>query len=153
MTAIPEGTDGVARRALPGVIRFFESLTAGSLAEIDRIYGERAAFRDPFSEVSGVLEIRRIYAHMFERLEAPRFVVLESMAQDDRAFIVWDMEFRFRGGAPSGPQRIHGATRLRFDADGRIADHRDYWDAAEELYAKLPVLGALMRWLRRRAAA
>ena len=35
--------------------------------------------------------------------------------------------------------------------DGRIRLHRDYWDAAEELYEKLPVLGHLMRWLRRRA--
>jgi len=29
--------------------------------------------------------------------------------------------------------------------------HRDYWDAAEELYEKLPVIGALMRWLKKRA--
>jgi len=29
--------------------------------------------------------------------------------------------------------------------------HRDYWDAAGELYAKLPLIGAVMRWLRRRA--
>jgi hypothetical protein len=27
----------------------------------------------------------------------------------------------------------------------------DYWDAAEELYEKLPVLGGLMRWLKRAA--
>jgi len=33
----------------------------------------------------------------------------------------------------------------------RVAVHRDYWDAAEELYEKLPVLGSLMRWLKRRA--
>ena len=31
--------------------------------------------------------------------------------------------------------------------------HRDYWDAAEELYEKLPLLGALMRWLKRRVNA
>lgn len=36
-------------------------------------------------------------------------------------------------------------------ADGRIAQHRDDWDAAEELYEKLPAIGALMRWLKRRA--
>jgi hypothetical protein len=30
--------------------------------------------------------------------------------------------------------------------------HRDYWDAAEELYEQLPGIGVLMRWLRRRAA-
>jgi hypothetical protein len=38
------------------------------------------------------------------------------------------------------------------DPQGLIVLHRDYWDAAEELYEKLPVVGALMRWLRRRAA-
>ena len=47
-------------------------------------------------------------------------------------------------------QRIHGATLLRFDADGRISEHRDYWDAAGELYAKLPLIGPLMRWLKHR---
>ena len=34
-----------------------------------------------------------------------------------------------------------------------MQEHRDYWDAAEELYEKLPVLGALMRLLRRKLAA
>jgi hypothetical protein len=38
-----------------------------------------------------------------------------------------------------------------FDAQGLVTLHRDYWDAAEELYEKLPVVGALMRWLKRRA--
>ena len=37
------------------------------------------------------------------------------------------------------------------DAQGQVTLHRDYWDAAEELYEKLPVVGALMRWLKKRA--
>jgi steroid Delta-isomerase len=45
------------------------------------------------------------------------------------------------------------ATHLRFAADGRIVYHRDYWDAAEEPYAKLPVLGAVVRALQRRGRA
>jgi hypothetical protein len=40
-----------------------------------------------------------------------------------------------------------------FDAQGLITLHRDYWDAAEELYEKLPVLGGLMRWLKKRAVS
>jgi hypothetical protein len=39
------------------------------------------------------------------------------------------------------------------DEAGRITVHRDYWDAAEELYEKLPLVGRLMRWLKRRANA
>ena len=46
---------------------------------------------------------------------------------------------------------MRGASHLRFAPDGRVADHRDYWDAAEELYEKLPVVGGVMRWLKRRA--
>ena len=48
-------------------------------------------------------------------------------------------------------QTIRGATHLRFAADGRVNLHRDYWDAAEELYEKLPVLGGVMRFLKQRA--
>jgi len=32
-----------------------------------------------------------------------------------------------------------------------VSLHRDYWDAAEELYEQIPVLGGFMRWLKRRA--
>ena len=40
---------------------------------------------------------------------------------------------------------------LVFNEQGLVTMHRDYWDAAEELYEKLPLLGGLMRWLKRRA--
>ena len=46
---------------------------------------------------------------------------------------------------------IRGASHLRYDAAGLVAFHRDYWDAAEELYEKLPLIGSLMRWLKKRA--
>ena len=50
-------------------------------------------------------------------------------------------------------RRVRGGSHLVFAADGRIEAHRDYWDAAEELYEKLPVLGTLLRWLRGRMSA
>jgi steroid delta-isomerase len=31
--------------------------------------------------------------------------------------------------------------------------HRDYWDAAEELYEKIPVLGSILRWLKSKLKA
>jgi hypothetical protein len=40
---------------------------------------------------------------------------------------------------------------MTFNEQSLIVEHRDYWDAAEELYEKIPVLGALMRWLKKRA--
>jgi hypothetical protein len=87
---------------------------------------------------------------MFEQVDAPRFVVTHSVLQDDQAFLTWDFLFRMRRFYDE-EQCIRGATHVRFASDGRVAYHRDYWDAAEELYEKLPVVGSLMRWLKTRA--
>ena len=48
-------------------------------------------------------------------------------------------------------QTVRGASHLVLNEQGLVTLHRDYWDAAEELYEKLPLVGSLMRWLKRRA--
>jgi hypothetical protein len=35
----------------------------------------------------------------------------------------------------------------------QLPEVSSYWDAAQELYENLPVLGDLMRWLRKSASA
>lgn len=133
-----------------GLVEFFEALQPRDLDRIGSLYAERALFKDPFNEVSGVDAIRRIFEHMFATLDEPRFEVHEILLQDAQCFLAWRFHFRLRGGRLE-PMTIRGASHVHFDPDGRVAMHRDYWDAAEELYEKLPLLGALMRWLRRRA--
>lgn len=137
---------------LERVRAFFESITPESAARIDEIYAPDAYFKDPFNEVRGVAEIRRIFEHMFAQLAEPRFVIRDTVAQGADAFLTWDFRFRLRRFRDT-EQVIHGASHLRFAPDGRVCFHRDYWDAAEELYEKLPFLGGLMRWLKRRAAS
>jgi hypothetical protein len=42
--------------------------------------------------------------------------------------------------------------RIAAHAAGLVILHRDYWDAAEELLQKLPIVGAPIRWLRKKFA-
>jgi steroid Delta-isomerase len=135
-----------------GVIDFFESLTPGSVPHFGRYYTDDCHFKDPFNEVRGLAEVQRIFRHMDVALREPRFVVTAAVAQGDQCFLTWDFRFRFRRYSDA-PQVVRGASHLVFAPDGRIAVHRDYWDAAEELYEKLPVVKVLMRWLKRRANA
>jgi steroid Delta-isomerase len=132
------------------VIDLFERLAPADLPRLAEVYHPQARFKDPFNDVQGVAEIQRIFGHMFSALESPRFVVRDAIVQGDQAFLTWDFTFRMRRLLRQ-PQCIHGGSHLHFAADGRVQVHRDYWDAAEELYEKLPLLGALMRWLKRRA--
>jgi steroid Delta-isomerase len=146
---------GPARHAdarLARVIDFYETLDPASLPRLPEVYGSDARFKDPFNDVQGIAAIQRVFEHMFSSLESPRFVVRTAVIEGDDAFLTWDFGFRLRRPGRSDALSIHGATHLSFGADGRVALHRDYWDAAEELYERLPVLGLLMRWLRRRAS-
>ncbi len=132
------------------VIDFFQSISVDSAQTLSLIYTDDVWFKDPFNEVQGIEKVGHIFTHMFEQVDMPRFVVTHSVLQDDQAFLTWDFLFRMRRFSDD-EQCIRGATHVRFAADGRVVYHRDYWDAAEELYEKLPVVGSLMRWLKTRA--
>ena len=132
-------------------VAFFEQLQPEDLPRLGRFYAADTRFKDPFNEVVGVEAVAGIFRHMFDTLDEPRFVVRDVIVQGDQAFLAWDFLFRMRR-FDRGGQCIRGASHLRFGPDGLITEHRDYWDAAEELYEKLPLVGGLMRWLKRRAA-
>ncbi len=132
------------------VVEAYENLQPGSLPVLMACYAEQARFQDPFNDVQGRPAIGRIFEHMFEALTEPRFEVHSSVTEGATAFLTWS--FHFRRSPAAAPMCIRGATQLEFDGAGLVTLHRDHWDAAAELYAQLPVLGALMRWLQRRFA-
>ncbi|WP_374661579.1 nuclear transport factor 2 family protein [Inhella sp.] len=134
---------------LDALRRFYENLSAADVARMGELYDAHAYFRDPFNEVHGLAKVQRIFAHMFESLETPRFEVREAFGAGDQAFLTWDFSFRVRGRS----LRIHGSSHLKFAPDGKVIYHRDYWDAAEELWEKLPLLGSVLRWLKKRLRA
>lgn len=138
---------------LERLVAYWEGLTPEAVARIAEVYAPDAYFRDPFNEARGLEALRRVFGHMYASLEDPRFRVIEAIGGGDAAVLLWDFEFRVRAWQPGKVRRIHGATHVRFAPDGRVAYHRDYWDAAGELYAQLPLVGPLARFLARRFSA
>lgn len=87
---------------------------------------------------------------MFQRLHEPRFVVHAVALQHDGAVLMWDFDYRLRDWQPQRERSIHGLSHVRFGDDGRLIEHRDYWDAAAQVYAQLPLFGSVLRWLQAR---
>ena len=134
-----------------GVVDFFETLSPQTLHALGSFYDAQARFKDPFNDVQGVAAIEKIFKHMFVGLISPRFVVTGRVVQGSQCFLTWEFRFCFRTFKQGIEQVILGASHLEFSRQGRVTLHRDYWDAAEELYEKLPLVGTLMRWLKKRA--
>jgi steroid delta-isomerase len=148
--------DTAQAQALARLADYFETMTPQSVGRIGDYYAPDARFKDPFNDVRGVPAIRQVFHHMFGQVGQPRFIVTDRIGGeggDGSAVLLWQFHFNARLGLRERPQCIQGASHLRFDGAGLVVLHRDYWDAAEELYAKLPLLGSLMRALARKLAA
>lgn len=147
MPTAPGGVEAAVQRT----VQFFEQLQPADLGQLGRHYAADAVFKDPFNEVRGLPAIEAIFRHMFVSLHEPHFIVTQRVVQGAQCFLTWDFVFRFQRFSPAQWQTVRGASHLVYDEQGLITLHRDYWDAAEELYEKLPVLGSVMRWLKQRA--
>ena len=134
---------------LDALIRFYHELSPESVARFSEFYSADAYFKDPFNEVRGIAPIQRIFSHMFKQVDEPRFVVTDQVVDANGAMLIWEFSFRVRLWGKGETQIMRGVSHLKFDAEGKVNFHRDYWDTGEELYMKLPAIGTLMRGLRR----
>lgn len=130
-------------------VELFENLTPQRLDELAPLLTDEVRFCDPFNDVRGVAAVQAILADMFARTEAPRFRVLHWCVDGQQGYIRW----HFSARVPLlGAWEVEGVSRLAFAPDGRIAEHLDYWDSGP-VYERVPLLGRLVRMIRRRLAA
>lgn len=128
------------------IAQWFQTLTPASLTRVEDIYASDTVFIDPFNHLKGLASVRAVYQHMFDTLEHPRFVVTTTVSNGHQAFMTWDFLFKCRGKA----QQISGCTQFEINDQGLIVLHRDYWDAAQQVYEKIPLLGSVLRMIRRK---
>ncbi len=134
---------------LQALIDWYQRIAPDNLDELARFYAEGARFVDPFNDVRGIAAIGNIFRHMFIQVEAPRFVVNERFISGTNVVLGWHFLFRSGGREMS----IDGLSRLIFNAEGLVIEHRDYWDASSQLYVHLPIVGGIFRFLVRRLSA
>ncbi|MFO0295804.1 MAG: nuclear transport factor 2 family protein [Rhodospirillales bacterium] len=129
--------------------RYFETLTRETLPDIAGLATPGMRFRDPFNDVRGIDDVVRLLGSMYAH-GTPRFEVLDRALGQSAGYILW--RFTNDPGGGRAPWIIVGMSEVHFAPDGRISEHIDHWDAGGQFYAHIPVLGWLIRLVRRRLA-
>ena len=131
------------------LVKFFESLDENTnLDKFKDIYATGVHFKDPFHEVYDVTAVYQIFQQMYNRLDSPRFKIIEYIREENVAYIKWRFIFRFKGEV--SVQTFVGVSRLCINKQAKISEHIDFWDAGEHIYEKLPVLGSFIRWIKKK---
>lgn len=131
---------------------FFETISPQTNIEgYKEFFCEESTFEDPFQKVKGVDAICNVFLHMYATLYKPKFEILEVIEQENIAYIQWN--FLFALDESKEMNSFVGLSRVEFRNDGKVISHVDYWDAAQHVYEKIPLLGTILRWIKRRIHA
>lgn len=132
---------------------WWEALTPESVTAGRALLAPGVRFKDPFQDIAGVDRVEAMLRHMFAAIEEPRFRTLDAALGTSAGYLRWRFTGQRRGAGPGTPGfAIEGMSEVAFDATGRVAAHIDHWDAASQVYESVPVLGAVLRLAKRRAA-
>lgn len=131
--------------------RTYQNIDAKSLDEgiLQQLYTEDAVFIDPFHRLEGRNTLEAYFKQLYRNVRTIKFTYGQSVQQDDRITMEWEMRVehpRLKGGAPVN---VHGITCFELEGE-RVKVHRDYFDAGEMLYENLPVLGRIISAIKRR---
>lgn len=137
------------RARLDAYARFYETLSPERISTLSRHVAPDVYFRDPFNETRGIAAYERVLKKMFDDIAEPHFEIEHAVLDGAIGYLNWRLGFR---GKRAKVHEIVGVSELHFGADGRIARHIDHWDVASQLYERMPLLGFVLRRIRRRLA-
>jgi steroid Delta-isomerase len=137
----------MSTQALAAYARFWETLTPARLDNLADLVAPDVRFKDPFNDLRGADRMIACMRLMYDH-GTPRFEILDRSLGNTAGYLLWRYVNDPGGDKPL--LVIEGMSELRFAPDGRIAEHIDHWDAGEQVYERVPVLGTLVRLVKRK---
>ena len=136
--------------AFPPVVQLFKDSFLELRPETDlpyeKLYEPDVVFQDPLRRTEGLVALRNHFQKLNRNLKVARFQFGPTFVQGTEAALAWTMTLELRRG-PRRPIVVPGITHLRF-AD-RITYQQDHFDAGALIYEHIPLLGSVIRWLKR----
>ena len=116
---------------------------APSKEEWESLYNDQVKFIDPTQEKKGIDAYIESQDKLIKRCDDV-FLKSHSIAINKNiAFVEWTMGLKIKGLE----FLYDGTTRLIFDEEGKIKEHRDYFDFCSGTFGRVPIIGGFFRWL------
>lgn len=116
---------------------------APSEAQWRALYAEDVHFQDPTQEKQGIAAYLAAQEGLMRRCDDVLLKPLAVAIDGDTGFVEWEMGLKIKGIEFIYP----GTSRLLFNSEGLIVDHRDYFDFVGPTFGPVPLVGGFVRWL------
>ena len=142
------GSD-LEQRAFDNVQRYFAGMTPATVrGQTATVYAPGSYLNDTLVGIDGPGNIEAYFAHTVERSRLLKVEFLERAPVATDWYARWRMTVIADGLNGGNPVVTYGVTQFRFDAEGRVLIHKDFWDSGSGLYEQLPGLGRVIGRVR-----
>lgn len=139
---------GKARAAVAPFARLYGDLSPENVrAHAREVYADGAWFNDTIATEVGAEAIGRYLLRTAEGAESVHAEVQDVAVSGADCYVRWKMEVRAKNLGGGRPIITEGVSQLRFDDEGRIVFHQDFWNPANGIYRHLPFLGPAIRYV------
>ena len=115
---------------------------------IKQVYAPDVVFVDPIHRIEGIDALEAYLSVMYSNVHSCQFEYQKQTLKEGQASIRWVMRFRHKKLGGGKEIEVRGATFVEFH--DRIFLHEDFFDVGSMLYEHIPVMGAGVRFLKRR---
>ena len=130
-------------------IDFYKDLGLHSIDKLAGIYHQNVRFVDPVGEHNGLEQVEHYFTHLLNSTQSCEFAVTSLLSEDRMALARWQMKMRHPTIGKGKEVVLDGVSELIIE-DGRIKQQTDFYDMGTMIYEHLPVLGALVRFVKRK---
>ncbi|WLQ12757.1 nuclear transport factor 2 family protein [Hahella aquimaris] len=133
---------------LQGFVALMNNFTPDNIpTAVKCAYAKSFYFNDTFHSLQEREELTRYFVAMAEKASTS-VQFLDFTSTGDDILLRWTMTLKFKVWWKQVEVTSIGVSHLRFNAQGEIVLHQDYWDSAEGFYYHLPLLGGVLQKIR-----
>ena len=137
------------RAMVAQVTALFSDYTETNLAEnVERVYAENVYFRDAFKQFDHAREIREYMLEGLTPLEGAEFIFNGVARNGGDFYFDWTMRLDFKKTPPNTWEESIGVSRMRFNSEGKVIFHQDYWDPTDIVYRRIPIAKQLISFVK-----
>lgn len=113
-----------------------------------KTYAPNAFLNDTLKTVRGSAAIEEYFLKTLANTESMRVEFTDVARSGNEYYFRWIMDIKFRQFAKGQVVRTIGMTHVRFNEDGQVILHQDYWDSAQGFFEYVPVIGGGIRFIK-----
>ncbi|MCB1065847.1 MAG: hypothetical protein KDN20_23380 [Verrucomicrobiae bacterium] len=151
-SGVPTAETEAERRGLEQWKALLGELTVENVkGKASQVYAEETFFNDTLKTLRSGDAIEAYLIETAEMLDSGSVEYLDTVRSSDGSYYVrWEMVYRGKKLAGGEPIRTIGISQLKFNEEGRVVLHQDFWDSTRGIFEQIPVLGSQIRFIKKR---